>query len=198
MNRIAVMLRVISLVTTGCAGGQPQTETFVRQASIEDRNVVLEKCRVRAKGDVIAIGRCWRERLPLPVVTRIERVAAPSPPPATCPEPRAAQVVPPAPPSTAPAATSRRRAVSAAITSGLRDALHRCAAVHNPGESVRLQVIIAPAGTVDAVETDPPNPQLVQCATMALGAARFPPSTDGTTFSMSLKATATDIGEVAP
>lgn len=200
MRRISIAVCVLGLLA-GCGGGQPQTETFVRQASIDHRSVVLEKCRVRAKGDVIAVGRCWRERLPLPVVTRIERVVAPAPPPVSCPEAgpaRGAAVVPVPAPAPQAAAGARSRRVAAAITPGLRDALHRCAALHHAGESVRLRVVIDPAGTVSAVEPDPPSPQLVQCATMALGAARFPPSTDGTTFSMSLKATATDIGEVAP
>jgi hypothetical protein len=186
MNRIAIAM--VGGVLGACAGGQPQTETLVRQASIEDRSVVLEKCRVRAKGSVIAVGRCWKERMPLPVVTRVERVEAP------CEAARGAVLAVPPPPA---ASTARRRQVAAAITPGLRDALERCAAVHRAGASVRLRVVIDPGGAVSAVEPDPPSPALVGCAREALAAARFPPSAEATTFSLHLAAPV-DIGEVAP
>jgi hypothetical protein len=196
MHRLGMAV-VAAVAAGGCAGGQPRTETFVRQARIDAKSVVIERCRVRAKSDVIAIGRCWEERLPLPVVTRIERVAVPAPA-AACPAVAPARPAVEAMPAPSHGTAAARAGAAATITTGLRDALHRCAAAHAAGESVRLRFIIDGSGVVSAVELDRSNPPMVSCATAALGGARFPPASRGTSFSMSLRAAPVDLGEVAP
>src|SRR5690349_19964264 len=85
MKLAALALAALGPLLAGYFGGQAQTETLVRQVTIDGESVVLERCRVRARSNLIAVGRCWRDRLPLPVVTRVERVAAPT---AECAQPR--------------------------------------------------------------------------------------------------------------
>src|SRR5262245_53350460 len=118
MRANLIVACALGALAAGCIGGQSQTETLVRQVTIEGQFVVLERCRVRAKSDVIAVGRCWRETKPLPVVTRVERAPAPAP----CDRPAAERPRWRDEPVTgAPGVAEARAGAAAAITPGLRD-----------------------------------------------------------------------------
>jgi len=161
MDRIAIAL-ALAAVSAGCAD-RPHTATFVRQATIEGRELVIERCRVSATGDELLIGRCATRRVPLPVVVQ-RRVVAVAPRPARHRVQRA---------------PVERPALAAAISPAVRDALMRCGRHSHAGESVRLRLVVDRTGALAAVEPDVSDPELVACAGEALAAVRFPPSQDG-------------------
>jgi hypothetical protein len=171
MHRIATVVALAALVA-GCAH-RPQTATFVRQVTIEGKELVIERCRVSATGDVFLVGRCATRRVPLPVVVqrRMVRVA-----PLRGVERRVERASAEHP--------AERPALAAAISPSVRDALMRCGARSHAGESVRLRLVVDRAGALSAVEPDVSDPDLVACAGEALAAVRFPPSADGGTLTL--------------
>lgn len=166
------MAIALAALVAGCAH-RPQTATFVRQATIEGRQLVIERCRVSAMGDELLVGRCATRRVPLPVVVerRVVRVAPPR---------RAERRVE----RTSAEPPAERPALAAAISPSVRDALMRCGARSHAGESVSLRLVVDRAGALSAVEPDVSDPDLVACAGQALAAVRFPPSADGGTLTL--------------
>jgi hypothetical protein len=171
MERTAMAIALAALVA-GCAH-RPETATFVRQATIEGKELVIERCRVSAMGDELLVGRCATRRVPLPVVVerRVVRVAPPR---------RAERRVE----RTSAERPAERPALAAAISPSVRDALMRCGARSHAGESVSLRLVVDRAGALSAVELDVSDPDLVACAGEALAAVRFPPSEDGGTLTL--------------
>jgi len=161
MDRVAIALALVA-VAAGCAD-RPHTATFVRQARVEGKELVVERCKVSARGDELWFGRCASQRVPLPVVVerRVVRVLAPRPP--------------------------SRPALAGAISPAVRDALERCARPSHAGEALRLQLVVDPAGAVTAVEPDVDDPDLVACAGQALATIRFPASPRGGTVTLNVR-----------
>jgi hypothetical protein len=170
MERMAIAVAV-AVLAAGCAD-RPHTATFVRQARVEGRQLVVERCRVSARGDQLWFGRCASQRVPLPVVVerRVVRVEAPRPP---------------RPPS--------RPALAGAISPEVRDALVRCARPSHAGKALRVILVVDAAGAVTEVEPDVEDPALVACAGQALAAVRFPASPRGGTLTINFR-----VGAEAP
>ena len=164
MERV-ITIAIGAVAALGC-NGRPHTATFVRQARIEGKELVVERCRVTARGDELWVGACASRRVALPVVVerRVVRVAAPRPP---------------RPPS--------RPVLAASISPEVRDALVRCAQPSHAGESLRLRLVVDASGAVTEVEPDVRDPDLVACAGQALAAVRFPPSPRGATLTINFR-----------
>ncbi len=177
MERIAIAIAIaLAALAAGCAH-RPQTAIFVRQATIEGKELVIERCKVSASGDMLLTGRCVTRRVSLPVVVERRAVEVRT---QRRPIARAAERT----------AAPERPALAAAISPSVRDALMRCGRRSHAGESVRLRLVVDRAGALTAVEPDVSDPDLVACAGEALAAVRFPASDDGGTLTLHFRVAA--------
>jgi hypothetical protein len=82
------VIRALVLAFSALTGCMSNGALVVRDVYVGDRDLVVEKCLVKASSDRLVVGDCRVEHMPLPV--RVVYVPAPVPAPAPVAEPAGA------------------------------------------------------------------------------------------------------------